>query len=229
MANSPNVGILKLKVRMIPLRLGLLLVLVLSITMGACNRSSGRRIGVVPKAISLVFWQNVHAGAAAAGREEEVEILWRGPHSETDFSRQIEIVDSMINARVDGIVVAPTDRKALVTVVERAQRSGIPVTIFDSGIDTDSYVSYVATNNYEGGVMGARKLAGILNGKGKVALVRMVPGSVSTTNREEGFKQTIAKEFPGIEIVAEDYCMADHARALAVAENFLTAHPGLDG
>lgn len=211
------------------LRLGLAAILGLAALTASCNRSPGRRIGVVPKAVSLIFWQSVHAGAVAAGREEAVEVLWRGPNTETDFARQIEIVESMINARVDGIVVAPTDAKALVAVVERAQRSGIPVTIFDSGIDTDNYVSYVATNNYEGGVMGARKLAEVLNGKGKVALVRMVPGSASTTAREEGFKNTLAEEFPGIEIVAEDYCMADHARALAVAENFLTAHPDLDG
>ena len=194
-----------------------------------CERSAGRRIGVVPKATGLIFWQSVHAGAIAGGLDADVEVVWQGPATETEFARQITIVDSMINSRVDGIVVAPTDATALISVVERAQAAGIPVVIFDSGINTDNYVSFVATDNYQGGVLGARQMAELLDGSGQVALVRMVPGSHSTNSRENGFKDTLAKEFPGIEVVAEDYCMADHAKALEIAENFLTAHPDLDG
>ena len=206
----------------------LLALLALALTC-SCEQPRKTRIGVVPKAISLVFWQSVHAGAVAAGREENIDIEWNGPTTEIDFSRQIEIVDSMISARVDGIVVAPSEATALVGVIERAAREGIPVTIFDTGINTEEYVSFVSTNNYEAGVVGARTLAGVLGGKGKVAMVRMVPGSASTTAREDGFADTIAREFPQIEIVAEQYCMANAAKALAVAENMLTAHPDLSG
>ena len=206
----------------------LLALLTLALTC-SCEQPHKTRIGVVPKAISLVFWQSVHAGAVAAGREEDIDVDWNGPTTETDFSRQIEIVDSMINARVDGIVVAPSEATALVGVVERAAREGIPVTIFDTGINTEEYVSFVSTNNYEAGVIGARTLAGALGGKGTVAVVRMVPGSASTTAREDGFADTLKQEFPEIEIVAEQYCMADPAKALAVAENILTAHPDLGG
>jgi ribose transport system substrate-binding protein len=195
---------------------------------GACNRSAKRRVGVVPKAVAHVFWQSVHAGAVAAAREADMEIEWKGPPQETDFSRQIEIVDSMINARVDGIVLAPTEATSLVSVVERAASLGIPLTIFDSGINTDQYVSYVSTNNYDAGVMAARKMGEILNGKGKIAMVKMVPGSSSTMERERGFEETLAKDFPGIAKVAEQYCMSDRARALTVTENMLTANPDLD-
>lgn len=195
---------------------------------GSCQRSNKRRIGVVPKAVAHVFWQSVHAGAVAAGREADVEIEWKGPPQETDFSRQIEIVDSMINARLDGIVLAPTEATSLVSVVERAAAQGIPLTIFDSGINTEQYVSYVSTNNYDAGVMGARKLGEILAGKGKIVMVKMVPGSSSTMERERGFEDTLAKEFPGILKVAEQYCMSDRAKALTVTENMLTANPDLD-
>ena len=193
-----------------------------------CERSGKKTIGVIPKAVAHVFWQSVHAGAVAAGREADVEIKWIGPPQETDFSRQIQIVDSMINSRVDGIVLAPTEATALVTVVERAAEHGIPVTIFDSGINTEQYVSFVSTNNYRAGVLAARKLAEILDGKGKIAVVKMVPGSSSTMQREQGFEDTLAKEFPGIRIADEQYCMSDRARALAVSENMMTAHPDLD-
>lgn len=198
----------------------------------ACNRSdesgSGRkRIGVVPKATAHVFWQSVHAGAAAAGREADVEIEWKGPPAETDFSRQIEIVDSMINARLDGIVLAPTEATSLVSVVDRAAREGVPLTIFDSGVNTDNYVSYVSTNNYDAGALAARAMGELLGGSGAIAIVKMVPGSSSTMEREAGFEETLAKEFPGIEKVAEQYCMSDRAKALAVTENMLTAQPNL--
>ena len=202
---------------------------VLTLGAGACNRSDRTRIGVVPKAVAHVFWQSVHAGAVAAGREADVDIEWKGPPTETDFSRQIEIVDAMINGRVDGIVMAPTEATALVTVVERAAREGIPVSIFDSGINTENYVSFVATNNYDAGVLAARKLAELLDSKGRIVVVKMVPGSASTTQREKGFEETLSREFPEIQILAEQYCMSDRARALAVSENMLTAHPDLNG
>lgn len=198
-------------------------------TLGGCERSERKRIGVVPKATGLVFWQSVHAGAVAGGQEADVEVLWQGPPTETEFARQITIVESMINSRVDGIVVAPTDATALISAVDRAQASGIPVVVFDSGINSDNYISFVATDNYEGGVFGARRTGELLDDSGQVAMMRMVPGSYSTNLREEGSKDTLAKEFEQIEIVAEDYCMADHARSLKIAENFLTAHPDRDG
>lgn len=199
----------------------------LCLSLASCNRSTKKRIGVVPKAVAHVFWQSVHAGAVAAGREADIEIEWKGPPTETDFSRQIEIVDSMINSRVDGIVLAPTESTSLVSVVERASREGIPVAIFDSGIDTDQYVSYVSTNNYDAGVLAAKALGELIGGEGKIAMVKMVPGSSSTMEREKGFEDTIAKEFPGIEKIAEQYCMSDRAKALAVTENMLTANPEL--
>ena len=199
----------------------------LGLIQAGCNRSTKKRIGVVPKAVAHVFWQSVHAGAVAAGREADVEIEWKGPPTETDFSRQIEIVDSMINARLDGIVLAPTEATSLVSVVERAAREGIPVAIFDSGINTEQYVSYVSTNNYDAGVLAAKALGEITGGQGKIAMVKMVPGSSSTMEREKGFEDTIAKEFSGIEKVAEQYCMSDRAKALAVTENMLTANPEL--
>ncbi len=210
-------------------RLILAIVILTGVLFAACNRSNRTRIGVVPKAVAHVFWQSVHAGAVAAAREADVDIEWKGPPQETDFSRQIEIVDSMINARLDGIVMAPTEPTALVAVVERAAREGIPLTIFDSGINTENYVSFVATNNYNAGVLAAKKLAEILGSQGKIAIVKMIPGSASTTQREKGFEDTLGKDFPDIQIVAEQFCMSDRAKALAVAENMLTAHPDLDG
>src|SRR4029453_7753124 len=197
----------------------------------ACNRKgSGKLVNaVIPKSVSHFFWQSVHAGADAAGKEFGVEIVWKGPAQETDYSGQINIVEDAINRRVDGIVLAPSHGDALVPIVERAQKEGIPITIFDSGISTEAYLSYVATNNRQGGVVAAEGLPEKLGGKGKIAILGVKAGSVSTDEREQGFQDTIKQKYPGISIVAFQYGDADRAKSLDRATDILTAHADLNG
>jgi ribose transport system substrate-binding protein len=171
----------------------------------------------------------VQAGALAAGQEFQVEVLWNGPATETEYDRQIQIVDSMIARRVDGIALAAVDRVALVGPLDRAMAAEIPVAIFDSGLDSTNYITFIATNNEAAGEMGARKLGELLNGKGKVAVVLHAPGSRSTMEREEGFDRVMKAEFPHIRIVARQFGMSDPAKARAAAENILTANPDLNG
>ena len=194
-----------------------------------CHGSKKKLIAVVPKATSHVFWLTVQAGSFAAGRELGVEVLWNGPSAETEYSRQIQIIDSLIARRVDGIAVAASERTALVGPVERAAKARIPVTIFDSGLDTENYVTFVATNNYEAGQLAARTLAGLVGGKGKVAMLMHAPGSYSTMERERGFRDVIGKEFPAVKIVAEQFGQSDRAKARAAAENMLAANADLAG
>lgn len=186
-------------------------------------------VGVVPKGANHIFWQAVHAGANKAASEYGLEVEWNAPTLEIDSSRQIAIVDSMANRKLAGIALAPVDRTALVSVVERATDAGIPVVIFDSGIDTQKRLTYVATDNREGGRMAARELGRLLFGEGKVAIVGFMPGSASTMEREEGFTEELKSKFPNIKIVQKVYGMADRAKALAATENILTAHPDLGG
>lgn len=186
-------------------------------------------VGVIPKGTSHIFWQTIHAGALKAGAEYGLEILWNAPQSEIDSGRQISIVESMIAQRVAGIVLAPVDEKALVSVVERAIDSGVPVAIFDSAIQSDKILTFVATDNYEAGRMAARRMGEILEGEGKVGVIGFMPGSASTVKREQGFADEIADNFPGMEVLGVRFSMADRAKAMAEAENLMTAHPDLAG
>ena len=203
-----------------------LLALLLS---GCAGGPRKKQIAVIPKATSHVFWIAVQSGAMAAGKELDVEVIWNGPAAETDYSRQIQIVDSMVARRVDGIAIAAAERKALVQAVERAVDAGIPVTVFDSGLDSEKYMTFVATNNVEGGKIAARELARLIGGEGKVALLMHAPGSQSTMDREKGFDETVASEFPKIKIVARQFSQSDRAKGRAAAENFLAANPDLKG
>src|SRR6266498_3921202 len=162
-------------------------------------------------------------------RELHVQVLWNGPAQETDYSRQIQIVDSMIARHVDGLAVAAADRSALNASLDRAAKNKIPVTVFDSGVDSNAYMTFVATNNYEGGQLAGRKLAELIGGKGKIAMVMHAPGSFSTMERERGFEEVMLREFPGITIAARQFGMSDRSKAMAAAENMLTAHSDLTG
>jgi len=103
------------------------------------------------------------------------------------------------------------------------------VVIYDSAIDTDKYFSFVATDNYLGGQLGADRLGEILNGKGKIVMVITTPGGASTTAREDGFRSELQHKFPAIQILDERFGMASISQSITVTENMLTAHPDLDG
>jgi len=208
----------------------LVLVLLAALLPGmGCGRRTRPVIAVIPKDQSQAFWKTARAGALSAGRDLGVEIRWNGPSSEADLSRQIRIVDEFIVQRVDGIALAPVDGEALVPIVERAIQERIPVTIFDSGIRSDRHLAFVGTDNYRGGVLAAERMASQVNPGAKVAILGTVPGSVSTAEREKGFRETIDRKYPAVQIVDFQYGMADPARSASVAEGILTVQADLAG
>lgn len=161
------------------------------------------RIAVIPKGTTHQFYKSVHAGAVNAAKElGNVDVFWKGPLHENDRDGQISVVQDFVTKGVDGICLAPLDSQALIEYVVEATEEGIPVVVFDSGIDDESHiVSYIASDNYNGGVLAARHMGKLLDGKGNVIVLRYAPGSDSTTQREDGFAETLKKEFPDIVIL----------------------------
>ncbi len=179
----------------------------------ASSSPTGKKIvlAVIPKGTTHEFWKSVHAGAQQAADELaksdglQIEIVWKGPLLENDREGQIDVMQNFITQKVAGICLAPLDAQGLVKSVKDAKELGIPTVIFDSGLDDESViVSYVATDNYKGGVMAAEELGKRLGGKGGVVLLRYNQGSESTHQREQGFLETLAKKFPDIKILSAD-------------------------
>ena len=180
-------------------------------------------ISVIPKGTTHVFWISIHAGAIKASKELNVKAIWMGPEKEDNRQQQIALVDNQVMNQVDGIVLAPLDAMALRRPVRAAVRKNIPVVIIDSDLkDSEGiYVSFIATDNRKGGRIAGRELGRILNGQGKVIMLRVLEGSASTENREEGFLEAI-REYPGIEVVSdEQHGGATKAQAQQVSENLL--------
>ena len=186
-------------------------------------------VAVIPKGTIHEFWKTVHAGAEMAGREMGVDILWKGSLKEDDREAQISVVENIITRQVDGIVLAPLDDAALRRPVDEAMRSDIPVVIFDSGLQGDNYVSYVATDNFKAGQLAGEHMGKLLDGKGKVVVLRYAEGSDSTSKREDGFLDAI-EAFEGVEIVSSNqYAGVTTASALKAAENILSRYTRADG
>ena len=196
-----------------------------------CNRSKTNAkkltIAVIPKGTSHEFWKSIHAGAIKAQRElstngAEVEIIWKGPLREDDREQQIQVVEGFTSQGVNGIVLAPLDNRALARPVEEAKSAGVPTVIIDSALESNSIVSFVATDNRKGGMLGADRLGELLGGKGKVILLRYAEGSASTEEREAGFLQEMKQKYPNIELIStNEYAGATREKAKAASENLL--------
>src|SRR5438132_14359439 len=143
-----------------------ILVVLESVAALGCNRSGSKNakkkltIAVIPKGTSHEFWKSVQAGSIKAARDlsaqgTEVEVIWKGPLREDDREQQIQVVEGFTSQGVDGIVLAPLDNRALVRAVEEAKGAGLPTLIIDSALESDSIVSFVATDNRKGGPLTA--------------------------------------------------------------------------
>lgn len=193
------------------------------------QRSEGLTVAVIPKGTSHVFWQSIHAGAEKAARELGVTVVWRGPLREDDRDSQVTEVENAVARGVDGIALAPLDDSALAGPVSSAMKRGIPVVIFDSGLKGDDYVSFVATDNEVGGRLAGEHLAKLLDGQGRIVLLRYAEGHDSTTRREQGFLAAV-KAHPGLHLVSENqYGGADVEEAYKKSESILSTLKKPDG
>ena len=177
--------------------------------LNGCNKTknSKLRIAVIPKGTTHEFWKMGEAGAKKAGNELGIDIIWKGPQKESDRAGQIKVVENFITQGVDGIALAPLDDKALVRSVTEAKNAGIKVAVWDSGLDEsagDAVISSVMTNNFAAGQDCGKRLAMLMNGSGKVLMLRHAVNHDSTTKREEGFLDGIKKAAPGIELLSID-------------------------
>lgn len=187
-------------------------------------------IAVIPKGTSHEFWKSIHAGAIKAKQElaregVRVNINWKGPIREDDRDQQIQVVENFIVRRIHGIVLAPLDSKALIAPVEKAMSARIPVVIIDSGLDSEKYVSYIATDNFRGGQIAAEHLGKLLNGEGKAIMLRYQVGSASTEGRERGFMDVMQKKFPKIQLLSTDqYSGATRDSAYQASQNLFNRY-----
>lgn len=214
----------------------MILALALVLALPACKKEQAKSgepakltIAVIPKGSTHEFWKSIHAGAMKASRELGVEIVWKGPLKEDDREAQIKVVEDLVGRGVSGMVIAPLDDVALRASVENAVKSGIPVVIIDSPLQSQAPISFVATDNYKGGKMAGEYLCKLIGGKGRVIMLRCAVGSASTLERERGWQDAI-KECKDVLVVSDNqYGGVTTETAYQVSENLLSRSTTADG
>src|SRR3954467_12530356 len=143
---------------------------VLSVVLIGCTATTNNKkltIAVIPKGTTHEFWKSIHAGSNKAASElaaqgTDIEVIWKGPLREDDREQQIQVVEGFASQGVNGIVLAPLDNRALARPVEEAKSAGVPTVIIDSALESQSVVSFVATDNRKGGMLGADRLGELM-------------------------------------------------------------------
>ena len=193
--------------------------------------SSGARlkIAVIPKGTTHEFWKSVHAGAVKAAKEVDVDIVWKGPLKEDDLKAQVDVVSTFVAQGVSGIVLAPLNDTALRAPVKQATQAKIPVVVFDSDLQGDEHVSFVATDNLAAGKIAGEHVAKLLGEKGNVVVMRYQEGSASTQNREKGFLDAV-KAKPTMKVISDNqYGGATTESAFSKGESLLLAQKAETG
>ncbi len=184
-------------------------------------------IAVISKGFQHEFWQTVKLGSDTAAKELGIKSTFEGPANESMIAEQIDMVENAITKKADAILLAALDTEALIPVVEKAKSKGIPVVMFDSNINSDIPLSFVATDNKQAGKVAAMKLGAILNGKGKVGIVAHNAGTSTAQMRRDGFIEGMKELFPEIVLLETVYSDGDHQKAMDKATDMMQGNPDL--
>ena len=176
-------------------------------------------------------WRKVRAGAEDAAAElGNVKLTFDTPSTKVDATIvQAQLVQNQIDSRVDAIILAAASKDALAPVVEQAKEAGIVVILIDSGVSTNSYDAFYATDNAAAARLAADEMAQRIEGRGKVAIVNAQAGAGTTMTRENEFKDHIAVHYPDIEVVDVQYSDGDKTKAFNIAIDFMAHFPDLAG
>ncbi|MBB5221784.1 ribose transport system substrate-binding protein [Amaricoccus macauensis] len=186
-------------------------------------------IPLISKGFQHQFWQAVKTGADKAGTELGVEVSFEGPDNETQVDRQIDMLAAALAKKPAAIGFAALDSQAAIPLLKQAQENKIPVIAFDSGVDSDIPVATAATDNLAAAALAADKMAELIGGSGKVALVVHDQTSRTGVDRRDGFVNQMREKHPEVEIVDIQYGAGDQLQSTEITKAILTANPDLKG
>jgi ribose transport system substrate-binding protein len=187
--------------------------------------SKGKTIGVTLLNRGHLFYRDLEEGlqrqAALCGFSLIVT------SADFDLSKQVAQVEDFIARKVDAIIICPVDSRGVGPAIMKAKVAGIPVFTADIAAREGEVVSHIASDNVAGGRLAGEYLGGLLNGKGRVAIINQ-PAISSVLDRVNGFRDGLAR-YPDITIVADVNGEGVRDKAMQAAADVLQAQPNLDG
>jgi ribose transport system substrate-binding protein len=190
-------------------------------------------IPIIVKDTTSFYWQVVFAGARKAGKDLGVKVPEQGAQSESDINGQISILENAVSENPAAIVIAPTQFKALGKPIDEAAKK-VKIIGIDSAADSNAFVSFLTTDNVQGGRVAADGLAAAIAAKygkpeGDVALITSIAGVGSLDQRAKGFKEELAAKYPGLKLVADKIGDGMATTGLNIMTDLITANPNLRG
>ena len=173
-----------------------------------------------------VAWQGVQGAAKDLGAGK-IEVQRFAP-VKSDAVEQAQIIESLIEKKVDGIAISVNDADALKESIDKAVDAGIPVVCFDSDAPKSKRFAYYGTANLPSGKQMAEHFVKRMGTKGEVAILMGTPGAPNLEERRQGILQYL-KDYPDIKVVATEYCYDDVNKGVSVMEAAMQAHPDLKG
>lgn len=210
--------------------------LALAIASHGAHAAAKIKIGFLPGVVDP-FYQVMQIGVEAAAKDLGVDVVTQVPPT-WGVDVQTPILDSMVaRGDLNYIITAPTDKDQMVGPLKAAVDAGIKVITVDTFLGDGDYVngpvkfpiSYIGSDNLEGGRISARGLAKAIGGKGTVYINSTNPNVSSVEGREKGFKEVMEKEFPNVKVLGPDYNLDDPNKATQQTAAVLEREPGLGG
>jgi ribose transport system substrate-binding protein len=174
------------------------------------------------------FYLTMKCGAYAAAKQFKVNLSWQGTNG-VDFAPELTIFNATRQKKPAGIILAPFSPTAFISPVAATMKAKIPVVTVDGSLNKKVELQNIRTDNIKSGGLAAVGLAKALGGKGKVAVVSFSPDIPVQKDRVDGFKQTLAKSYPGVSVVSVEYGGADAGKSATVTAALLQANPDLNG
>jgi len=174
-------------------------------------------------------WVTVDEGASAMAERLGLDYRWDGPDTK-DTAKQIEVFNNAVAAGADLILLAANDPQAIAAAIESAQAAGVIVMYVDSPANPPATATLL-TNNLQAGVLAGQTMVDELNAAGKtegiIGIIGVNTATVSTMNRENGFRQVV--EGAGFTILETEYRDGDAAASQEAAQGFIVGNEDLVG
>ncbi|MEU2369180.1 substrate-binding domain-containing protein [Streptomyces pseudogriseolus] len=184
------------------------------------------KIGLSLSTLNNPFFVQIRDGAEEEAKKLGVDLTVTD--AQNDASQQANQLQNFTSGSLSAVVVNPVDSDAAGPSVRGANQAGIPVIAVDRGVNKADTSALVASDNVEGGALGAKALAEKLGGKGTIVILQGQAGTSASRERGAGFAEGL-KAYPGIKVVAKQPADFDRTKGLDVMTNLLQAHPDIDG
>jgi ribose transport system substrate-binding protein len=185
-------------------------------------------IYLIPGISTDAFYVTMKTGAQSAAKRLGVKLVFQGAPNAFSPPTQIPFLNAAIAAKPDAILIAPTDKTALIAPIRKAIKAGIPVATVDTFITAPIAFTNISSDNVAGGKAAGVALAKSIGQKGKVAGISVQPGISTTDQRKQGFESQI-KTYSGVNYLGTQFDNDDQTKAAQITSALLTANPDLSG